>query len=256
MKLEFYKYQATGNDFIILSNLDGSIHLSQEQIKMLCHRRFGIGADGLILIEKSPHTDFKMVYFNADGKKSSMCGNGGRCAATFAYKLGIVENNCVFEAVDGLHKANINENSVVSLSMQEVSAYEHENNTYILDTGSPHYVSFHKEIPKDYLKKAKDIRYSDRFKEKGINVNFVWGDDLLDMVTYERGVEAETFSCGTGVVAAVLAKAIKENLSSGEKTVQTKGGILKVRFEKKQEVFSQIWLEGQAKYVFNGVIEL
>lgn len=232
-------------------------------VESLCDRRFGIGADGLILIEESGLMDFRMVYFNADGKEGSMCGNGGRCATAFAAKLGIIDKSTTFEAIDGIHDAVISgedENSmVVSLKMNDVSRLEKEGRNYILDTGSPHFITFTENLENlDVFQEGKAIRYSDRFREKGINVNFVeYEAGTAKIRTYERGVEDETWSCGTGSVAAAIALELEGKTIPGKQIeVKTKGGSLFIKFNRSGDGFSDIWLTGPAVKVFEGMIEI
>jgi diaminopimelate epimerase len=208
MQLHFYKYQGTGNDFIIFDNRDNSIALTKEQVAFLCNRRFGIGADGLMLLNSHSDYDFEMKYYNADGGESSMCGNGGRCLVKFAAERGIFKSQYRFLAIDGEHEASIENNGHVSLKMVDVSSVQSEYNSHILNTGSPHYVEITDHVMDlDVYEKGKAIRYSDDFKKEGINVNFVELTEEPDTIlvrTYERGVEDETYSCGTGVTAAAL----------------------------------------------------
>ncbi len=258
MNTVFYKYHGTGNDFIIIDNRNNNIRLSHEQIRNACSRRFGIGADGLILFDKKEGFDFEMKYYNADGNEGSMCGNGGRCIIQFAYDMGIHKMEYHFFAVDGAHEATIEEGGWISLKMKDVQGIETKFGDSILNTGSPHYVKTVIDVMNyNVLKEGKKIRYSDRFKHKGINVNFVEQDgDRLFVRTYERGVEDETLSCGTGVTAAALVYA--HNASGFNRVdVQTAGGHLAVEFDKTgEENFENIWLCGPAKFVFKGEIEL
>lgn len=265
MHLHCYKYQGTGNDFIIIDNRASAIYLTTEQIKFLCDRKFGIGADGLMLLELpdahyGPGIDFKMVYFNSDGQESSMCGNGGRCIVAFAKKLGLITSETKFIAIDGIHDARINEYNIVSLKMNDVRNIEQGDGYFYLNTGSPHYVKFVEQIEQfPVFDEGKSIRYNERFAAEGTNVNFIEKkDQALFVRTYERGVENETLSCGTGVTAAALVAAITGN--STEKNnciIHTLGGNLIVRFEKVlEDNFYNIWLEGPATYVFSANIEL
>ncbi len=260
MMLTFYKYQGTGNDFVMIDNRDKKLSLDLPAIKKLCDRRFGIGADGLILLENAKVYDFSMVYYNSDGAESSMCGNGGRCITAFAAFLGIMKNNAKFIAIDGEHEAKIFENGIVSLKMKDVSAIEKSGNDFVLDTGSPHFVRFVDKVSDvDVFHEGRKIRQSERFSAKGINVNFVeLKDGVLNVRTYERGVEDETLSCGTGVTASALAVA-SAGLANGkgESEISVPGGNLKVKY-KNQEVnsFTDVWLEGPAAFVFKGEIEL
>lgn len=253
MVVDCYKYQGTGNDFILIDNRDMSVTLTEDQIKWLCDRRFGIGADGLMLLELEPGADFEMVYFNSDGKESSMCGNGGRCITAFAKHLGLVDTHAKFIAIDGMHEAKI-DGDIVSLKMNDVRNVEVGEGFYYLNTGSPHYVKFVTDIENfDVYKEGKKIRNNDRFVYEGTNVNFIekQGDSLF-VRTYERGVEDETLSCGTGVTASALVAALK-GISNNKNAclIKTLGGELNVKFEKVLEnTFYNIWLEGPAKFVF------
>lgn len=259
MQIQFYKYQGTGNDFVLIDNRNNSISLTTEQIRFMCDRRFGIGADGLMLLELEPGCDFKMVYYNSDGNQSSMCGNGGRCITSFAKHLGLIDNNAKFLAIDGMHESFIS-GEEISLKMQDVKQVESGDDYFYLNTGSPHYVKFINEIETfDVVGEGKKIRYNDRFVEEGTNVNFLEKkEDELFVRTYERGVEDETFSCGTGVTAAALVAALK-GLSNSKNNciIKTKGGMLEVTFEKVLEQnFYNIWLKGPALMVFKGSIDI
>lgn len=257
MTTNFYKYQGTGNDFILIDNRNKTFNRSdQKDIAFLCDRRFGIGADGLILLETHPTCDFKMVYYNSDGNESSMCGNGGRCITAFAHFLGIIHDKAEFEAIDGLHKAEINGDQV-SLQMGDVSEVAREDAFVFLDTGSPHHVQLANNVNDlDVKRLGHDIRYSDHYKAEGTNVNFVepLSSDSFKVRTYERGVEDETLSCGTGVTAVALAMNYIGETEKNLITLHTPGGILKVRFKKIGNTFSDIWLIGPAKQVFKGSI--
>jgi diaminopimelate epimerase len=259
MKIKFYKYQGTGNDFILFDNRNKDIFLTTEQIKWLCGRRFGIGADGLMLLELEPGFDFKMVYFNSDGNQSSMCGNGGRCIAALAKHLGLVKEKCKFLAIDGPHEALVNPHTV-SLKMMDVKEVEKNSDHYYLNTGSPHYVKAVSDIENfDVVGEGKKIRYNERFFEQGTNVNFIEKkDDSIFVRTYERGVEGETYSCGTGVTAAALVAGLEGMLNTKNTcAVKTLGGELEVKFEKVLDSnFYNIWLVGPAELVFTGEIEI
>jgi diaminopimelate epimerase len=259
MQIEFYKYQGTGNDFIIMDNRDKRYDsLTRQQVAFLCDRRFGIGADGLMLLNTHPDYDFEMKYYNSDGRESTMCGNGGRCLTQFAFDIGIDKTSFSFLAVDGPHEANINE-KVVALKMNDVNQVRHDHGDYILNTGSPHYVQFTNDVMHlDVYKKGKEIRHNKEFEKEGINVNFVEQTELTDRIivrTYERGVEDETFSCGTGVTAAALVSAHNDS-GFNRVEVKTKGGLLSVEYEKKGDTFKNIWLSGPAVKVFSGTIEI
>jgi len=260
MEINFYKYQGTGNDFIMIDNRNNAVTLTNEQVAFLCHRRFGIGADGLILLESEPGFDFRMVYYNSDGNQSSMCGNGGRCITAFARQLNLITDKAKFSATDGTHEATIDENGMVSLKMQDVKSMEPGEDFFYLNTGSPHYVKLVEDVENyDVFNEGRKIRNSERFREAGTNVNFIEKqDEQIFVRTYERGVEDETFSCGTGVTAAALVAAVK-GISSGKNSclIKTKGGTLEVSFEKVLEQnFYNIWLKGPAVLVFKGSVSI
>jgi diaminopimelate epimerase len=259
MQATFYKYQGTGNDFIIFDNRKKTLEFTGKKVRELCHRRFGIGADGLMLLNPHSVYDFEMVYYNSDGRPSSMCGNGGRCLAKFASDMGIAKTNYTFLAVDGEHQALINSDGTVSLKMKEVDRVSELNGHFILNTGSPHYITITNDVMHlDVFKKGREIRYSKEFEDEGINVNFVEQLNNADEIivrTYERGVEDETFSCGTGVTAAALVCFHNDN-GFNHVDVRTKGGRLHVEFDKTENGFENIWLIGPAERVFEGVINL
>lgn len=261
MKLTFYKYQGTGNDFVMIDNR--TLQLSKNDtnlIHSLCDRKFGIGADGLILLENSDDVreDFKMVYFNADGKESSMCGNGGRCIVAFAAYLGIVRNKAYFTAIDGVHEAVL-ENDLVGLQMIDVKGITEKDKAVFLQTGSPHHVIFSEEVDEiDVRKEGAAVRYSPEYiNAGGTNVNFVSriDDATFKVRTYERGVEDETLSCGTGVTAVALAAYATGRTGATTVHLQTPGGHLAVRFTPGDGGFNDIWLTGPAKMVFKGEVE-
>ena len=260
MKLTFYKYQGTGNDFVMVDNRSHKISKNDTKlINHLCDRKFGIGADGLILLENSedPKDDFKMVYFNADGNESSMCGNGGRCLVAFASFLNIVKNTARFTAIDGPHEATIKD-GIVSLKMQDVEKVVTNEDFLFLDTGSPHHVAFAENIGlKDIKKEGAAIRYSARYGKDGTNVNFVEPvtGNSFSVRTYERGVEDETLSCGTGVTAVAIAAYESGKTSAEEVKLITMGGELSVNFKKTENGYSDVWLSGPAVQVFKGEIE-
>ena len=265
MKLKFSKYQGTGNDFIIIDNRSKIFNANFPLIKKLCDRRFGIGADGLLLLNASAKYDFHMDYFNADGNIGSMCGNGGRCLAAYAKRLGIIQNEAVFDAVDGLHSARITEyddvtfSANVFLKMGDVKEIEQEKEYTLLDTGSPHYVKFVDDPDKEnVLSAGRKVRYNERFRDSGTNVNFIsFKNDVVYIRTYERGVEDETLSCGTGAVASAIAVAERGWLNNKSQCkLITKGGKLTVHFEKIDNGFKNIFLEGPADFVFDGEIEM
>lgn len=258
MKIDFVKYQGTGNDFVMLDNMDGRYDaLSLDEIQQLCDRKLGIGADGLIKISRDPHYDFNVEYYNSDGSQS-FCGNGARCSVAFAKSLGIIENKTQFNAIDGVHNAEVSIDDRVHLEMLPVTGIERSDEDYVMDTGSPHYIRFvQPESAPDIVAFGKEIRYSDTYREQGINVNSVVeiGPGTIHVATYERGVEDETLSCGTGVTACALAF-MDKHATSEEVSVTTKGGKLSVKAEKTASGFENIWLIGPAKKVFDGSIEI
>jgi diaminopimelate epimerase len=256
MQLRFFKYQGTGNDFIMVDNRTFIFNQQNSAvIQQLCHRRFGIGADGLILLENHSAFDFQMIYFNADGRQGSMCGNGGRCIVQFAHDLGVIKKETTFIAADGEHDAFL-KNGMVCIRMGDVDTIEENEQFYFLNTGSPHYVAYVKDIGNfPVYDEGYKIRNNERFKAEGTNVNFVERkDDLLWVRTFERGVEDETFSCGTGVTAAALTAALKG--SKSPLSIQTLGGNLEVSFTKEGNRFRQIYLSGPAIKVFEGFINI
>ena len=255
--MTFYKYQGTGNDFIIVDNRLQTIDKNDtKRIAELCDRRFGIGADGFILLENHDTTDFKMVYYNADGNQSSMCGNGARCITAFAQFLNIIENSATFMAVDGLHKAKV-EGEKVHLQMQSVTDIEEFKSHIFLDTGSPHHIEMVEKLS-DYNVKGNGskIRYGQPYNQVGSNVNFVEqiSDKNFKVRTYERGVEDETLSCGTGVTAVALGMHKSKKTTANEVDIHTPGGELKIKFQPDGEGYKDIWLIGPAKQVFKGEI--
>jgi diaminopimelate epimerase len=256
MKLHFYKYEGCGNDFILLDNRKKEINLSPIQIKQFCDRHFGIGADGLMLLENLEGFDFKMVYFNSDGNQSSMCGNGGRCITAFAKHLGIIKDKAHFMAIDGGHISVIYD-EIVSLKMNDVSKIEVHSDYFFLNTGSPHVVKWIKNVD-DYnvFDEGKKIRYSEPFNSKGgTNVNFIeLKNGKLFIRTYERGVENETLACGTGVTASALVEALADKpIHNNFCDVVSMGGNLSVTYKKYDDTFfTDIWLKGSANFVFEG----
>ncbi len=259
MKINFYKYEGTGNDFIIIDNRNPVFDISQKLISNLCDRRFGIGADGLILLNYHEKYDFEMKYFNADGKEGTMCGNGGRCIIAFAKHIGIIKNKTEFSTIDGKHSGEIIENrnktSIVRLLMNDVDNIEIHNGNYFMNTGSPHYIKFVNDIDNyDVIGEGKKLRHQTIFDKNGTNVDFVEiKNNKLYVRTYERGVENETLSCGTGVTASAVAASFK---IPGQESFEiiTKGGNLKVSFKNIQNKFSDIRLEGPVTFVFKGEI--
>jgi len=253
MIIEFYKYQGTGNDFIMIDDREKEFDLTDNDlIAALCERRMGIGADGLILLREHDTLDFEMIYFNADGKQSSMCGNGGRCIIAFAQMLEITESETTFMAIDGEHKGRLMDDGIY-LQMQDVKKIEGVGDGLVLNTGSPHYIEMVDELEYiDVNKQGRKIRNSAPFKKEGINVNFVLDASDLQVRTYERGVEAETLSCGTGVVATAIAMHYANCIEDTLVSVKTKGGELTVSFEEFNGGYRNIWLSGEASMVFAG----
>lgn len=258
MNIPFFKYQGTGNDFILIDNRTGILSGKEKsQIRLLCDRRFGIGADGLIFLQNKEGYDFEMVYFNADGSESTMCGNGGRCIVAFAHYLGLITDRAFFLAIDGPHEALLKEDAWVELKMSDVAEVQIEEDHYELDTGSPHYVTFVEDVDDiDVVNNGQAIRYSQKYKAKGINVNFVERQENgIIVLTYERGVEAETLSCGTGVTAAAIAYHLRTKEPKLRIPIQTKGGKLEVRLEPSGSGgFQNIWLCGPTEMVFRGEV--
>ena len=258
MRIEFYKYQGTGNDFIIIDNRSlGFPKNNTKLVSNLCDRNFGIGADGLMLLENHPTHDFTMVYYNADGHPSSMCGNGGRCLVHFAKYLGLVSSQAVFEAADGVHEASI-EGGIVSLKMSDVSKVINEGEYLFLDTGSPHHVELvdnTQDIDVFYL--GRNIR-NQIYGTEGANVNFVaqTNPTTFSIRTYERGVENETLSCGTGVTAAAIAMHYTKQTDSNKINLNTMGGNLEVSFTHKDGIYTNVCLKGPAVQVFKGFWDL
>ena len=259
MTHNFYKYQGTGNDFIIFDNRNNDIKLSEQQVNFLCDRKFGIGADGLMLLQQKEGYDFEMVYYNSDGKLGSMCGNGSRCLTQFAFDSGIQKEKYSFIASDGEHESEFDTtNNWVRVKMIDVNEVIIHEQNLVLNTGSPHYIQYVENVENiDVYQEGRKIRYSELFLEKGINVNFVErkNSNQIKVRTYERGVENETLSCGTGVTASALVSFYTDGFNRIE--VNTLGGDLAVEFQKTNESsFNNIWLCGPATFVFSGAINL
>ena len=259
MNLPFYKYQGTGNDFVMIDNRDLQFEQDNtELINRLCDRRFGVGADGLILLNPSDTYDFTMVYYNADGNESTMCGNGGRCLVAFAHDLGVIKNSTTFDAVDGLHNATI-ENGLVNLQMIDVNDISINDSYAFLDTGSPHHVQLVENIGEyDVFNNGKIIRNGAPYFEEGTNVNFAEAidDSTFRVRTYERGVEDETLACGTGVTAVAIAMFEQKITKNNQIKLLVEGGELEVSFHKKENSYQDVFLKGPAKFVFEGAFEL
>ena len=259
MKAKFYKYQGTGNDFVMIDNRQNIFPKNDTKlIEKLCDRRFGIGADGLILLENDNSTDFKMVYYNSDGNESSMCGNGGRCLVAFAKKMNVINNETTFIATDGLHHATIFENGIVSLQMKDVDQVNIHTDYVFLNTGSPHHVTLVDDLEHfDVATNGAKIRYSDLYGKAGSNVNFVKqiNENHFAVRTYERGVEDETLSCGTGVTAVAIAMNALGKTIANKIELDVQGGKLEVSFEKNNGVYTNVHLIGPATFVFEGEVD-
>ena len=259
MKLDFYKYQGTGNDFVMIDNRDGQFPKNNTAlVNKLCDRRFGIGADGLILLENSDEFDFTMVYFNADGNEGSMCGNGGRCLVAFANQLNIIQESATFNAVDGLHYATFKDN-IVSLQMIDIDKIELHDNYTFLNTGSPHHVEFLEGLDDLNVKvSGEKIRRGSPYFEEGTNVNFaeIVNENTIKVRTYERGVEDETLSCGTGVTAVAIAANFNNTITDNTVNIKAVGGDLSVSFENQNGYYKNVILTGPANFVYEGQFEI
>ena len=263
MTLKFEKYQGAGNDFVIIDNRKGEFHPSIDTVEMLCDRNFGVGADGLMLLENDKNYDFYMRYFNADGKESTMCGNGGRCISVFAKSLGLgLPEKVAFNSIDGLHEAFFIEEDgemLVKLKMIDVKEIEENDDYYFINTGSPHYVTFVEDLEEmDVYEEGQAIRNDPKFAPGGTNVNFVEiFEDEIFVRTYERGVEDETLACGTGSTAAAIATALFLESDQNVWDVEVMGGNLQVSFDRKEDgTFENVWLTGPAEKVFEGTINI
>jgi diaminopimelate epimerase len=263
-QIPFVKYHGAGNDFIMVDDRSGTLEtlMPESWIAHACHRRFGIGADGLILVQPGyDGADFFMRYYNSDGRTSTFCGNGGRCIVAFAAALGMHNGSCRFLGTDGWHEGKILPNGLVRISMKDVDEVNAlEDTALLLHTGSPHYVTFRKDIQSiDVFQEGRSIRNSVPFKAEGINVNFVelLGPGEISIRTYERGVEDETYACGTGVVAAAIASAFRSDIPVDSWAVHAQGGDLKVDFDRHANMhFTNVWLTGPAVPSFSGEISL
>ncbi|MBX2915128.1 MAG: diaminopimelate epimerase [Cyclobacteriaceae bacterium] len=257
MKIPFTKYQATGNDFVLIDNRNNQYTFTREQIEKICDRRFGVGADGLMLIELHPSLDFNLVYYNNDGSQS-LCGNGSRAAVAMAASLGLLKTKAIFNAYDGAHEAELLNTGIVRLKMNPVKSVTKTGSDFFINTGSPHHLQFVPDADKiNVVEAGRKIRYSETYKPNGTNVNFIQllNNNTIFVRTYERGVEDETYSCGTGVTAAALAASFHGYTSPVH--VKVKGGELDVAFQTRQAgTFDEIYLIGPAKMVFEGTLEL
>ena len=260
MEITFDKYEGTGNDFVMIDNRNDFFPKNDiKLIAQLCDRRFGIGADGLILLENDSNSEFKMVYYNSDGNQSTMCGNGGRCIVAYAKKLNIIKSSATFMAIDGIHLATVSEENSVSLQMKDVNFVKLEPNYSFLDTGSPHHIEMVSEISTiDVKSKGAAISYSAIYDPAGTNVNFVEqiNEDIFSIRTYERGVEDETLSCGTGATAVAIAMNFSGKTNSNNITINVQGGKLEVSFDKNDSHYSNVCLKGPATFVFQGKINI
>lgn len=254
MEMTFYKYQGTGNDFVVIDNRNGFFPKdNHSMIAEICNRKYGIGADGLLLLENNSKVDFTMAYYNADGKLGSMCGNGGRCIVHFANFLNIINENIVFEAIDGLHEASIH-NAIISLKMNDVAAINVNSNSVFLNTGSPHHIEMVEDLKNYNVVENGSLIRNKTYGKEGSNINFVEkiGTNLFAVRTYERGVEAETLSCGTGVTAVAIALFETNRINTNSVELHTEGGNLLVHFNKFNDAYYDVYLEGPAKQVFKG----
>jgi diaminopimelate epimerase len=260
MQIEFYKYQGTGNDFVMIDNRSNFFPKDNIQlIARLCDRRFGIGGDGLILLENDTETDFKMVYYNSDGNQSSMCGNGGRCLVAFAKKLNVIEDNTTFIATDGVHHASVAENGIVSLQMIDVPEVKITPDYVFMNTGSPHHIQLVEDLEHYNVKEnGASIRYGELYGKQGSNINFVKKIDetTFSLRTYERGVEDETLACGTGATAVAIAMNVLGETKANSIDLNVEGGKLVVSFDEKDGKFTNVFLKGPAEFVFKGTIEI
>ena len=257
MEITFYKYQGTGNDFVVIDNRDLKFPRENNKlVNFLCDRRFGVGADGLMLLNPSDTYDFTMIYYNADGTESTMCGNGGRCLVAFAHKLGVFKDETTFDAIDGLHYATYND-GITNLQMIDVEKIEAHNNYYFLNTGSPHHVQMVENIANYNVKEnGSKIRYGAPYFDEGTNVNFVepLENDSFRVRTYERGVEDETLACGTGVTAVAIAMYEQKQTKNTKIPLFVEGGELEVSFEPTENGYKNVFLKGPATFVFKGTL--
>ena len=260
MELEFYKYQGTGNDFVMIDNRFNTFPKENTQlVAHLCDRRFGIGADGLILLDTDAATDFRMVYYNSDGNLSSMCGNGGRCLVAFAKKLNVIQNETTFMATDGLHYATVGADGIVSLQMIDVAEIKNTLDYSFLNTGSPHHVQLVTDLEHYNVKEnGAAIRYGDLYGQQGSNVNFVKkiNDATFSLRTYERGVEDETLACGTGATAVAIAMNAIGQTDLNTIHLNVEGGKLAVSFDIEDGKYTNVFLKGPAEFVFKGTIQI
>lgn len=262
MKVQFSKYHGTGNDFVVIDGREQDTSgFDPDLIGQICDRRLGIGGDGLIILRESERADFRMLYYNSDGYEGTMCGNGGRCITAFASRLGIISMDATFEGIDGLHSATILPNEEIRLRLRDVEGIRWMEDGYLLDTGSPHFVKFVSQLELiDVAAEGREIRNQQRFGKHGVNVNFVersGGPNRISVRTFERGVENETHSCGTGVAAAAICSYFHYKSDILSYHVGTPGGNLNVSFRSQyHNQFSDIYLTGPAAHVYDGSIEI
>ena len=259
MQLDFYKYEGTGNDFVIIDNRDLTFQKNDKTlIQSICNRKKGVGADGLILLENHDELDFSMIYFNADGSESGFCGNGSRCITHLANNLNIINDNAKFNAIDGIHESKIT-NGRISVKMNdvlksEIFKYNDKYSTTFVDTGSPHLIRIYENIDSiDIVKEARELKLIYSEYTNGLNINFCQiSDSKIKLRTYERGVEDETLSCGTGAVASAVFLKDSDLVSNDKIEILMKGGLLCVELNKEKNLFSDIWLSGEVNMVFKG----
>ena len=259
MEFEFEKYHGTGNDFILINDNSEKFPITDfNKIKFLCDRKFGIGSDGLIVLRKHEKFDFEMFYFNSDGVEGSLCGNGSRCAIAYGINNGFLNDNVVFKAIDGVHYAKAESNNIFSMSFKDLKSIERNRNSSFLNTGSPHHVELVQNLDNINVKERGSlIRHGTKYKKEGVNVNFIEiiGVNKIKLRTYERGVEDETLSCGTGAVASSIAAHFLKLIKVDKIKVQTLGGTLEVKFKFDSDLYKDICLKGPAKKVFSGKIK-
>ena len=256
MKIKFEKYESGGNDFVLIDNRNKLYDLNSDKIKKICTRNFGVGSDGLIILKNSKIADFKMIYYNSDGQSSSLCGNGTRCLFSFTLSLGIIEKIAKIETSEGIYIATISSRNLVSLKMRNIDDVFLFDNKAYLNSGSPHHIEMIEDLNKISVKKlGSSIRFSSRYSPNGTNVNFFKkiNDKKFEIRTYERGVEDETLSCGTGATAVAIAVHAMGLTTQSEITIQTRGGELIISFEVSETGYKNICLEGPTRFVFKGV---
>ena len=260
MKIDFFKYEGTGNDFVIIDNRGLTFQKKNKSlIQNICDRKKGVGADGLILLENHDELDFSMIYFNADGSESGFCGNGSRCITHLSNNLNIINDNAKFNAIDGIHESKIT-NGRISVKMNdilksEIFKYNDKYSTTFVDTGSPHLIRIYENIDSiDIVKEARELKLIYSEYTDGLNINFCQiSDSKIKLRTYERGVEDETLSCGTGAVASAVFLKDSGLVSNDKVEILMKGGLLCVELNKEKNLFSDIWLSGEVNMVFKGV---